>query len=43
MIEELVDLGKSEQASLESNLEILLAHLLILKIQHDALFAMKGS
>lgn len=43
LIEELVDLGKSEQASLESNLEILLAHLLKLKVQQDAPQTMKGS
>lgn len=35
LIEELVDLGKSDKTSLESNLEILLAHLLKLKVQND--------
>ncbi len=36
LIEELTDLGKSERNTIESNLMILLAHLLKLKIQHDA-------
>lgn len=36
LIEELTDLGKSEKRTLESNLMILLAHLLKLKIQNDA-------
>lgn len=43
LIEELVDLGKSEKNTLKSNLKILLAHLLKLKIQHDAPDSMKGS
>ena len=43
LIEELVDLGKSEKNTLRSNLKILLAHLLKLKIQHDAPDSMKGS
>lgn len=36
LIEELEDLGRSEKRSLESNLMILLAHLLKLKIQKNA-------
>ncbi len=36
LIEELLDLGKSEKRALESNLMILLAHLLKLKVQADA-------
>jgi hypothetical protein len=36
-------LGKSEKNTLRSNLKILLAHLLKLKIQHDAPDSMKGS
>jgi Domain of unknown function DUF29 len=43
LIEELVDLGKSEKNTLRSNLKILLAHLLKLKIQHDVPDSMKGS
>ena len=43
LIEELVDLGKSEKNTLRSNLKILLAHLLKLKIQDDAPDSMKGS
>jgi hypothetical protein len=43
LIEELQDLGKSEKRALESNLMVLLAHLLKLKIQHDAPETMKGS
>jgi len=43
LIEELTDLGKSNQRSLESNLIILIAHLLKLKIQQDAPEMMKGS
>lgn len=43
LIEELTDLGKSNKRSLESNLIILIAHLLKLKIQHDAPEMMKGS
>jgi hypothetical protein len=41
LIEELTDLGKSNKRSLESNLIILIAHLL--KIQQDAPEIMKGS
>jgi hypothetical protein len=36
LIEELKDLGKSEKNTLESNLMMLLAHLLKLKVQYDA-------
>jgi Domain of unknown function DUF29 len=36
LIDELVDLGKSEKNALKSNLTILLAHLLKLAVQHDA-------
>ena len=36
LIEELQDLGKSDKSRLESNLTILLAHLLKLKVQYDA-------
>lgn len=36
LVEELRDLGKSDQNRLESNLAILLAHLLKLKVQSDA-------
>ena len=43
LIEELVDLGKSEKNALKSNLKILLAHLLKLKVQHDVPDSMKGS
>ena len=43
LIGELTDLGKSNQRSLESNLIILIAHLLKLKIQQDAPEMMKGS
>ncbi len=43
LIEELTDLGKSNRRSLESNLMILIAHLLKLKIQQDAPDMMKGS
>lgn len=43
LIEELKDLGKSEKSTLESNLMILLAHLLKLNIQNDAPDLMKGS
>lgn len=35
LIEELVDLGKSEKRALESHLMILIAHLLKLKIQQN--------
>ncbi|MEA5511512.1 DUF29 domain-containing protein [Crocosphaera sp. UHCC 0190] len=43
LVEELTDLGKSEKRALESNLMILLAHLLKLKVQHDAPSSMKDS
>jgi hypothetical protein len=43
LIEELKDLGKAEKNALESNLMILLAHLLKLKIQNDAPETMKNS
>ncbi len=43
LIEELVDLGKSEKNALKSNLKILLAHLLKLSIQFDAPETMKRS
>jgi hypothetical protein len=43
LIEELTELGKSEKRTLESNLMILLAHLLKLKVQHDAPPSMKDS
>lgn len=43
LIEELVDLGKSEKNALRSNLMILLAHLLKLQVQSDAPDTMKGS
>lgn len=43
LIEELIDLGKSEKNTLRSNLMILLAHLLKLKVQHDVPHSMKGS
>ncbi len=43
LIEELKDLGKSEKNALESNLMILLAHLLKLTIQADAPETMKNS
>ena len=43
LIEELQDLGKSEKRALESNLMVLLAHLLKLKIQGDGPDAMTGS
>ncbi|WP_071191878.1 DUF29 domain-containing protein [Trichormus sp. NMC-1] len=43
LIEELVDLGKSEKNALRSNLKILLAHLLKLKIQHNVPDSMKAS
>ncbi|PSF34595.1 DUF29 domain-containing protein [Aphanothece hegewaldii CCALA 016] len=43
LIEELIDLGKSEKKSLESNLMILLAHLLKLKVQAEAPDTMKNS
>ena len=43
LIEELVDLGKSEKNALKSNLKILLGHLLKLRIQSDAPDMMKRS
>lgn len=43
LIEELKDLGKSDKNALESNLIILLAHLLKLKVQADAPDTMKTS
>jgi predicted DNA-binding ribbon-helix-helix protein len=43
LIDELADLGKSEKNTLRSNLKILLAHLLKLKIQHDVPDSMKAS
>jgi len=43
LIEELVDLGKSEKNALRSNLMVLLAHLLKLKVQHDLPDSMKES
>jgi hypothetical protein len=43
LIEELTDLGKSEKSTLRSNLRILLAHLLKLKVQQDVPQTMKNS
>ncbi|MBK1988457.1 DUF29 domain-containing protein [Sphaerospermopsis aphanizomenoides BCCUSP55] len=43
LIEELIELGKSEKNALKSNLKILLVHLLKLKIQHDVPETMKAS
>ena len=43
LIEELVDLGKSEKNMLRSNLKILIAHLLKLRLQSDSPDTMKGS
>ena len=43
LIEELIDLGNSEKNRLKSNLKILLAHLLKLRVQFDAPDTMKGS
>lgn len=43
LIKELTDLGKSDKNALESNLMVLLAYLLKLKVQHDAPYQMKGS
>lgn len=43
LIEELVDLGRSERRALTSNLKILMAHLLKLKVQHNVPESMKGS
>lgn len=43
LVEELADLGKSEKNALRSDLTILLAHLLKLRVQHDVPDMMKGS
>jgi hypothetical protein len=43
LIEELKELGKSEKKALESNLMVLLAHLLKLMVQNDAPESMKKS
>lgn len=43
LIEELTELGKSEKNRLESNLMVLIAHLLKLTVQQDAPEMMKGS
>lgn len=43
LIEELKELGKSDKNALESNLMILLAHLLKLRVQNDAPETMTGS
>ena len=43
LIEELVDLGKSEKNTLKSNLMILLAHLLKLQVRSDAPETIKAS
>ncbi|EAZ88538.1 DUF29 domain-containing protein [Crocosphaera chwakensis] len=43
LIEELVDLGKSEKNALKSNLKILLCHLLKLQVQSDVPETMKRS
>ncbi len=43
LLEELADLGKLEKRALESNLMILLAHLLKLSVQYDAPETMKDS
>ncbi|TAE58090.1 MAG: DUF29 domain-containing protein [Nostocales cyanobacterium] len=43
LIEELIELGKSEKNTLKSNLKILLAHLLKLKVQHNVPETMKAS
>ena len=43
LIEELKDLGRSDRKALESNLMILMAHLLKLKIQNNVPEQMKGS
>jgi hypothetical protein len=43
LIEELIDLGKSDKSALKSNLTILLAHLLKLTVQKDAPDTMKGN
>ena len=43
LVEELEDMGKSEKRAFTSNLMVLLAHLLKLKVQFDAPDTMKGS
>jgi len=43
LVEELVDLGKSEKNAIKGNLMILLAHLLKLRVQSDAPDTMQGS
>ncbi|MEH2251010.1 DUF29 domain-containing protein [Nostoc sp.] len=43
LIEELVDLAKAEKNALKSNLTILLAHLLKLRLRHDVPDSMKVS
>jgi hypothetical protein len=43
LIEELIDLGNSQKNRLKSNLKILLAHLLKLRVQSDAPDMIKGS
>ncbi|MBW4550763.1 MAG: DUF29 domain-containing protein [Aphanocapsa sp. GSE-SYN-MK-11-07L] len=43
LIEELTDLGKSEKNALKSNLKILLAHLLKLKVQNNVPDSMQAS
>lgn len=43
LIEELIDLGRAEKNALKSNLTILLAHLLKLRVQDDVPEQMKGS
>lgn len=43
LIEELIDLGKSEKNTLRSNLTILSAHLLKLTVQHDVPDMMQGN
>jgi hypothetical protein len=43
LVEELADLGRAERNALRSNLMILLAHLLKLRVQNDAPDSMKSS
>ena len=43
LVEELTDLGRSERRALTSNLKILMAHLLKLRIQHNVPEQMKSS
>lgn len=43
LVEELIDLGKSQKNAFKSNLKVLLAHLLKLKVQQDAPSTMQGS